>query len=393
MDHTNIIDYYKLFDLDRKASSDEIKKEIRGKMKIWQERKVTTKDEQIRQMVQTTIENLTNASMTLGFSAKRKAYDKELEEAYKAGFINDIKQAEAKDALELARQYYVEGKPQLAVQHALEAIENNVGISDAHEILAHSYYELGEYEKALETVDQANELYKNNIDFEWLKIRFNINLERFDVAQAQINATLNRSSTNSLIHAEQAYLYYCSGRKSMALDEIDNYLAKNIGDEEYKKFAANNLITCSQALYLVDPSAGGLVLTEGEAYIECLMLCEKAYSLWKNDVTQKELDDVRAFGVTEFDNRNIGKIAFIGIEILAALFVLYIVAGIELKLLLGAVSIFLVCFDIVLLKTSMRPLWAILKESYTGARSRKESILISIADFLCFPLEAFRDMF
>jgi len=388
-----MIDYYKLFSLERSASSDEIKKQLREQLEIWLERKITTKDEKTRQSVKSTIEHLTNASMTLGFPAKRQAYDRELEAAYKAGLISDTKQAEAKDALELARNYYDQGKPKLAAQYAIQAIENDVGISDAHDILAHSYYEMGEYVAALDTVEKANQLYRNNLDFEWLKIRFCINLEKFAKAQEQINATLQRDRNNSLIHAEQAYLYYCAGKKQMALDEIDSYVAKNPDDQEYKRFVANNLITCSQTLYLVDPSAGGLVLTESAAYKECLMLCEKAYSLFPNETTRKELNDVQAFGVTEFDARNKGKLVFIGIEALAALIATFSLQSASGSLATFALFALLVVFDIALWKVSMRPLWAILKESYTGAREPREAFLISVADFLCFPLEAIKDMF
>ena len=44
-------------------------------------------------------------------------------------------------------------------------------------------------------------------------------------------------------------------------------------------------------------------------------------------------------------------------------------------------------------KISYRPVWAILKEEYTGARPTSESMVLGITEITCLPLTAIKSIF
>lgn len=147
-----ILDYYKAFGLDRSWDEKTLRKELGKAQRTFMRRQSTTNDKEELDQINQTLEILDKAIECLSHPDARKSYDKELDKAYQAGMVNDEAEAQARDALEKAKQFYAKGQIQLAAKFALEAINNKVNDPTAYEILAKCYYDSGDYSASIDTV-------------------------------------------------------------------------------------------------------------------------------------------------------------------------------------------------------------------------------------------------
>jgi len=386
----DIVDYYESLQIDRTADTNAIRKLINDRMKLWMKNEASSQpgSDGLKHS-QFMLKLIDAANAVLCDDTRRQAYNIELDRAYQTGVLSSEKQAEAIDAIKLAEEYFNKGKPELAAQHAMQAIENNPSNSKAYEILTHSQYLLGDYNDALGTDQKAIELFAENTEFEWLYSRLSINLDLFEQAQGIINKVLSRDKSNPLFNAEQVYLYCRADRTELAFSEVNSFISEHSDNNLYKEYVASNLLRYARTLYFVDQEKVQYVMTEHKSFEECLRVCEFANSLYPSDETRQELDDINSFGEKQFDQRHIPKLIFMGVVLIL------IVYFKGLQHLIGFAAFAIIAIEAAaLFKISFRPVWAVnreayvgeLREEYTGKRSPVASLILSISDMICFPL-------
>jgi len=375
-----ILDYYKAFGLDRSWNEKQLRKELGKVQKTFMRRQSTTNDKEELDLINQTLETIDKAIECLSNADARKAYDKALDKAYQNGMVNDEAEAQARDALEKARQFYMKGQIQLAAKFALEAINNKVNDPTAYEILAKCYYDSGEYVSSVQTVDKALTIYVDNPYFLWLSARINTIIDKYDVAQQRINRMLELDPTSSKAHAEQIHFYMYSGQEAIAFQQIDQYVAQNPNDVEFKQETAYNLISFTNTCYLEDADTGSLVIADKASYTKCLTLCQKAYSLYQDDYTSKNLESAQFFGKREFNHNNSYELKWLwGLGALSLFAIVpsfsYMRSVSDFFTILLVLCIYLVP-AILLTVVSFRPYWQINRIYYTGKAGWFETIVI-----------------
>lgn len=375
-----ILDYYKAFGLDRSWDEKTLRKELGKAQRTFMRRQSTTNDKEELDQINQTLEILDKAIECLSHPDARKSYDKELDKAYQAGMVNDEAEAQARDALEKAKQFYAKGQIQLAAKFALEAINNKVNDPTAYEILAKCYYDSGDYSASIDTVDKALTVYVDNTYFLWLSARINTIVERYDVAQQKINRMLELDPNSSQAHAEQIHFYMYAEKEDIAFQQIDQYLAQNPNDTDFKRETAYNLISFTNTCYLEDADTGSLVIADKKSYTKCMSLCQKAYSLYQDEYTKNNLESAQFFGQREFNHNNSYELKWLwGLSALS-LFVIVPAFG-EMRSIADFFSIlFAACIyfvpAILLTIVSFQPYWQINRIYYTGKAGWFETLVI-----------------
>lgn len=375
-----ILDYYKAFGLDRSWDEKTIRKELGKAQRTFMRRQSTTNDKEELDQINQTLEILDKAIECLSHPDARKSYDKELDKAYQAGMVNDEAEAHARDALEKAKQFYAKGQIQLAAKFALEAINNKVNDPTAYEILAKCYYDSGDYSASIDTVDKALTVYVDNTYFLWLSARINTIVEHYDVAQQRINRMLELDPNSSKAHAEQIHFYMYAEKEDIAFQQIDQYLAQNPNDTDFKRETAYNLISFTNTCYLEDADTGSLVIADKKSYTKCMFLCKKAYSLYQDEYTKSNLESAQFFGQREFNHNNSYELKWLwGLSALS-LFIIVPAFG-EMRSIADLFSIlFAACIYIVpailLTIVSFQPYWQINRIYYTGKAGWFETLVI-----------------
>lgn len=382
-----ILDYYKAFGLDRSWDEKTLRKELGKVQRTFMNRQSTTNDTEMLNQINQTLEILDKAIECLSNADARKKYDKELDQAYQSGMVNDEAEAQARDALEKARQFYEKGQIQLAAKFALEAINNKVNDPTAYEILAKCYYDSGDYSASIETVDKALAVYVDNTYFLWLSARINTIIEHYDVAQQKINRMLELDPTSSQAHAEQIHFYMYADKESIAFQQIDQYIAQNPNDADFKRETAYNLISFTNTCYLEDPDTGSLVIADKESYIKCMTLCQKAYSIYQDDYTKSNLESAQYFGQREFNENNSSDLKWLWGCAILSLFVIVPEFAV-LTQVRSVAEFFSIIFTLLILLSiyvlpailltivSYRPYWQINRIYYTGKAGWFETIVI-----------------
>lgn len=375
-----ILDYYKAFGLDRSWNEKQLRKELGKVQKIYMRRQSTTNDKEELEQINQFLDAIDKAIECLSHPDARKEYDKALDKAYKAGMVNDEAEAQARDALEKARQFYMKGQIQLAAKFALEAINNKVNDPTAYEILAKCYYDSGEYVASVDTVDKALKIYKDNPYFLWLSARINTIIDKYDVAQQRINQMLELDPTSSKAHAEQIHFYMYSGQENIAFQQIDQYVAQNPNDVVFKQETAYNLISFTNTCYLEDADTGSLVIADKASYTKCLNLCQKAYSLYQDEYTSSNLENAKFFGKREFNHNNSYELKWLwGLGILSLFAVIPMFSHVNSANSFFQVLLMLCIYlvpAILLTVVSFRPYWQINRIYYTGKAGWFETVVI-----------------
>lgn len=375
-----ILDYYKAFGLDRSWDEKTLRKELGKAQRTFMRRQSTTNDKEELDQINQTLEILDKAIECLSHPDARKSYDKELDKAYQAGMVNDEAEAQARGALEKAKQFYAKGQIQLAAKFALEAINNKVNDPTAYEILAKCYYDSGDYSASIDTVDKALTVYIDNTYFLWLSARINTIVERYDVAQQKINRMLELDSNSSQAHAEQIHFYMYAEKEDIAFQQIDQYVAQHPDDIDFKRETAYNLISFTNTCYLEDADTGSLVIADKKSYTKCMSLCQKAYSLYQDEYTKSNLESAKFFGQREFNHNNSYELKW-----LWGTGILFLIAGFsqtttihnfyDAIAIIIAVGLFLLP-AILLTIVSFRPYWQINKIYYTGKAGWFETTVV-----------------
>lgn len=393
---TYFIDLYDVFGLDRTMSVKEIKTTLGYRSVDLAKLEASTNphDRQTRKDIQDMKELLLEAMKILGDEKSRREYDIKLDAAIKNGQVEQNRTKDVEDALERAREYFKQGKYDLALESATEAKNNHANSAEVCEIIARSMFMLGDYMESVDAVDQGAKAFPSAMELHWLSIRFRIQLEMYEEAQDLLNQAIQHFGKHPQLMAEQVYLYLYAEKEKQAKQSIEEYLKENPNDMEYRQYISYNLVEIVNMYYKYDSNAEMLLITEEDIYNKCLELITLANQYYQDDYTKAELDKVTQFGKKEYDKENKPmRICYIIITALAAL------AGVS-ALFSGEGAILAIPYLVVAIlgvfvvklvdKYSYRPYWQIYRDYYRGYKERNDSFIFTI---LSFPFETARSFF
>lgn len=384
MAKAKLVDYYEMFELDRTMTEKELKKVLgRKSVEVTKlEGSTDPNDTQTRKELQEVRQIILEAIKILGKAASRKAYDAELDEAIRKGTVSHEKTQEVQDALARARKYFEESKYELSLEYAREALRNGGNDEEPHEIIGRSLFMLGDYQDALDALDNAGKSFQNSVSLWWLRIRFRIMMECYDAAQKLIYQAMIQFSGDAQFAAEQAHLYFHAGKDDAGNRVIEEYLSRHPNDMRFRQYVAYNLIETSNMYYKYDSSADVLLITEESNYKECLKLITMANQYYQDDYTKSALENIKKFGAIEYDPDNVlMRKAYIGVGIAGA--------AIAILMLLGGstpiVGMLIAAFGFLGVKVvdgcSYRPCWQGYRDYYRGYKEKNENWLFSIVAF------------
>ena len=185
---------------------------------------------------------------------------------------------------------------------------------------------------------------------------------------------------SSKAHAEQIHFYMYSGQEAIAFQQIDQYVAQNPNDVEFKQETAYNLISFTNTCYFEDAETGSLVIADKASYTKCLTLCQKAYSLYQDEYTSKNLENAKFFGKREFNRNNSYELKWLwGLGLLSLFAIVPVFSQIKSATDFFTVLIMLCIYlvpAILLTIVSFRPYWQINRIYYTGKAGWFETIVI-----------------
>ncbi|MBS6279560.1 MAG: hypothetical protein KH449_01985 [Lachnospiraceae bacterium] len=363
-------DLYKELELERAWDEKTIKSTLKEIQRLWTKRQSACNDKEQLMLIENVLTKVGEGFKYLVKSLKRKEYDIALDKAYKNGQIKDETEAKMKSLIEEAKQYYRKGNIKLAAQCAAEAIEGKINDPAAYDLLARCYFDMQEYGKALKTLDAGTEIYTDNLDLYWLGARIaTVGTQDYADAQQRVNKLIELAPDRSVGHSEQVYLHLHKGDENLAFQEIDTYIEAHPEDENFKRRAAYDINSYSNSCYYYDKAQNATFIANKESYEKCVKLRTKAAEIFKDEYTQKQLEDAQYFGKKEWNSWNIESIKSLSIYGLILLFIF------------PYVGVPLLIIDALLIYFSFRPYWQINKSYVTGEMGELERIISSIGDY------------
>ena len=388
------VDYYAIFDLDRSMDEKSIKRALgQRQAEVSKLMGSTDRDrtDTLREL-QNMMETIRMAIRTLSKPESRRAYDAQLAAAAAAGKVSQEATKEAQDILERARQFFEKGQYQLAIKFARQAVdEQHINREEPFEIISRSQFMLGDYDEAIESAGKAARTFSSSLHLRWLYIRFLAMIEDFNEAQAQLNEAIDSFGADSLLMAEQVYIYAYAGNMPAAHRAIDQYVAANPNDQDYRRYTAQNLIDVSQTCYLMDSAAEIMVLTEEDDYRRCLDLVTTANSLYQDETTMSELNYVRQFGeiVDDEEHRGLRRFYHIGGLILGVIGIVRMTSGSKFAWILLLIGIAMQGLGLLVKRVGRRPYWKVFRDEYRGFKQSEDSFLFNI---LLAPQDMIKEM-
>lgn len=358
-------DLYKVLNLDRAWDCKTIKKNVLQEQSLWVKRSGSTNYSEQLLLIEERLAQIEEGMKHLFKEAKRKIYDEALDKAYKEGKISNEVEEKLKDILAQAKAYYRKGNIKLAAQYAQEAIDGQIGDSEAYDLLARCYFETNPA-RALEVVDQGTKIFSDDLDLIWLGARIaTVGTNNYDDAQRRINVLLEKAPDNAIGHSEQVYLHLHKGEDDVAFATIDSYIEKHPNDEKFKKNAAHDMATFARNTCYIHSEEGGNYIADKESYKRNLTLCEKAEAIHQDEYTSRMVENARYFGKREWNSWNMESIKTLSLYGL-------------IFLLIPPIGLFFLLVDAALIGFSFRPYWQINKTWVTGQMGTLETIVHKI---------------
>lgn len=363
-------DLYKELKLERSWDESNIKTRLKEIQRLWTKRQSACNDKEQLLIIDNLLAKVDEGFRFLVKALRRKEYDEALDKAYKAGQIKDETESKMRSLIEEARQYYRKGDIRLAAQCAQQAIEGKINDPSAYDILARCQYDMQNYPKALAAVDAGTAIFTDNLDLIWLGARIaTIGTQNFDDAQQRVNKLIELAPDNSIGHSEQIYLHLRKGDEDLAFREIDTYVAAHPNDEGFKRGVAYDIDSFSNSCYYYDQAQNATFIADKESYEKCLKLRTKAFQIYSDEHTQKQLENAQYFGKKEWDSWNIDSIKSLSIY------------GALLLLLFWPVGLALLAIDAAVIYFSFRPYWQINKTYVTGEMGGVERFVTTLGDY------------
>ena len=382
------IDLYKLYEghISVDMSKDEIVNKLRNLSGELQTNISNCPTKELMEKAQKLLDCLDHAIMI--FEKDKAKYDRDLKKAYEEGKVKEEVQKAAKNLLEEIEKMLAEMNYNGVVRKCNEALQDNVKDVQIYFYLAIADYCLDNKQESFNVITRSLTEFHDDLNTLKLGARFSTNEGAYDYAQGYINRMKSVDAENPLTAAEECYLYESMGNYDLAFKTIDDYLEKNPHDEAFRSFCAYDLIRLSRKFYTEETTSGSMIFTSKEDYESCLTMCEKAESIYRDEITQSALDEAQYFGQTEYNTENIWHM------------VALLVGGLIYALIgLSAIShdgpnpgaAAFVCVGLGLMysgfrlhQVSRRPYWQINKFILTGKREKDEERYIRIGNIFVF---------
>ena len=363
-------DLYKELGLERSWDEKTIKDKLKEIQKVWTLKQNACNDKEQLLLIDKILAAVEDGYRYLVKELKRKQYDEALDKAYKDGIIKDEIEQKLKSLVDQAKEYYRKGNIKLAAQCAKEAIEGKVNEPVAYEILARCYYDVQNYQKAIETIDSGISIYTDNLDLHWLGARIaTVGTQNYDDAQSRVNKLLELAPNESIGYSEQIYLHLRKGDEALAFQEIDKYITEHPADDEFKRGVAYDLDSYSNSCYYYDEANNASFIADKESYAKCLKLRKKATEIYSDEHTKNQFERAKYFGQKEWNSWN--KESIKSLSIYGAIFLV----------LMWPVGLVLLVIDALLIYFSFRPYWQINKTYVTGQMGTAERIVSVIGEY------------
>jgi tetratricopeptide (TPR) repeat protein len=357
-------DLYKELELDRSWDGQTIKDRLKQIQKIWIQRQSACNDKEQLLLIDKVLSAIDDGYRYLVKDIKRKQYDEALDKAYKDGIIKDVTEQQLQSLIDQAKAYYRKGNIKLAAKCAQEAIDGKVNAPDAYDILARCHFDMQQYPQAVGTVDDGIKVFPDNMHLHWLGARIaTIGTKDYDDAQRRVNILLEMAPDHPLGHSEQIYLHLRKGDEDLAFQEIDSYIQSHPEDEVFKRGTAYDLDSYSNSCYYYDNSDNSTFIADEASYKKCLKLRKKAAEIYKDEYTEKQLENAKYFGQKKFDDWNSESIKTLSIYGAVFLFFFW------------PLGLAFLLMDAALIYFSFRPYWQINKTYVTGQMGKLESII------------------
>lgn len=321
---------------------------------------------------------INEALQTLCNKEVRAQYDEALQAAYDSGKLYSKQEKAYADILEQALEYYDNNKYAEAISLAEKLVEGQTNDVRAYDLLSRCYAETGKYAPAIQVLDKATSIFGDTPDLCQLGARISTNAGEFDSAQQWVNRLMQVAEGSSLAQAEQIYLHLMKSDENLAFQEIDQYISEHPEDGVFKQQMAYALVGHQYAYYKEDTTNNTIYLDTKEGYDKCVMVCEKAVSLYQDEYTTKSLEDAKSFGEKFHDSwndapikslfANAGMLTLIGL-----LFPPTIIIAIPFAILGGILAYY-----------SNRPKWQIYRTYYTGELGKQEKIAHDIGVWMYY---------
>lgn len=387
-----IMDYYRLYDVDRAWKAKEIVKAIRMKQADarTQMAALQGKAEETFKKVQAIFNEASEAIKKFKTEDKKREYDQLLDEAYRTGQIDMEAQKRAEGLIEEIEALFTKGNYQAVVKACDDAMSRKMYDEKLFSYKAQSYSFIGEQSNAFKSIDDGLEMYPSSIDILSTGARlYNVSKNDFDMSQKMINRMFEVEDDNKWANIEQIYLYLMFDKEDLAYKDIDAYLNRHPQDNEFRRACAHDLVSYTMKFHVQDPDTGVYLLISEESYNKCVQIAEKAIGIYEDDITREALNNIRAFGETEFNSdntENIGWSAFAAFIYLAmgVISIAVVKESFVVALLPIALGVLLGYCTYQLYQVSKRPYWQISKYYLTGKREKKEKRYILIGKILSF---------
>ncbi len=398
MGFTGNNNYYDQFQLQRTWSEQDIKKYLMKTVipEIKQKKSCTNPDSPDKERLNTELSDARTALKILTDPKKRKEYDNQLEKQ-----VNDFgKQEEKETQVVEDESLNVEVQRMREIEHIMKKAQKeydkgnyrNVmpivepllseNVVEAWDMKVNALYMNGDYDEALNVLDVGAKAFSAYFDLRWKQVRLRVQLENYQEAQYYLNELIKDFPNNAQAYAEQPYLYLSAEKDELAVNSIKEYLSKYPNDMNYRKYVAYNLIDAADLCYSYDYAAEMIIITEKYDYERCVNLLTIANQIYQDEVTIKELEYAKEFGIIEYDSDNNGTQVLYGAIILGCL---YMANKAHLnndgKALL--LFIFIAMFFALLLYTvrhyNYRPRWQAYRDMYRGFREKEDNFFYILA--------------
>ncbi len=395
---SRVEDYYISCDLNKTASREENLHKLRNKFAKYQEMasEGAVNGEEIQQQIREMSEKFRAAIRIFSNPERYKTYNEELQRAYEYNMVDVAAAKVSAEFLDEMERLYVAGNYEQIIRKCLNEINGGAQNVKVYMWLARAYSMLKKIPETLNAVENGLKIDSKNIDLLRIGSRvFTDDLRNYDKAQTVINTMMNINASAGT--AEQANLYYSFDKDEAADRLIGEYTAAHPYDQNFKINCAQDLIGQANKCwepFIPQGSSGvqGYCLTSERAYKKCLRRTEKAAQLYPSEMTKKELDEVRKFGVVTFNEENKQSLFYCTLSgviyTILAVVGIFVTAGDETMsrvfyfLLAGSLAGLSWFIVFRLRQVSYRPQWQIMRHTIYGERMPEEKRFIVIGGIL-----------
>lgn len=407
MENTGVYNYYEMFSLQRTMSEKDIDRtllKISGEIR--KKRSATPKDSDEYKELRRMGNYATEARKILRDPKERKEYDAKLEQYMnsvltKEDSVGEVEHEdtlaadaqhlhEIKHILSKAEKEYDKGNYQNVIPIVEPLLSQNV--VEAWEMKVNALYMNGDYDDALNTIDIGAKAFSADFDLRWKQVRLRVQLENYQEAQYYLNELIRDFPSNAQAYAEQVYLYLSAEKDEIAVNTIREYLSKYPNDMNYRKYVAYNLIDAADLCYSYDFAAEMVIITEKYDYERCVNLLTIANQIYQDEITIKELEHAKEFGIIEYDSDNTGTQVLYGIIILGCLYTAnkaHLNNDGKALLLFISIAMFFALLLYTVRHYNYRPRWQAYRDMYRGFREKEDNFFYILA---MLPRELVREL-